>query len=83
MNSMAIIDTQQIISEAEIIGLRKRVLLVYDYENVLVTIFDERFNIFSKKKFNRYVLLPFNGRNLSLYEPSKLLQPNLKHKRVV
>lgn len=72
MNSMAIIDTQEIISEAEIIGLKKRVLLVYKYEKFFSLIFDDCFGIFSKDKMNTYVFKPQDGKNLELYEPLSL-----------
>lgn len=71
MNSMAIIDTQEIISEAEIIGLKKRVALVYSYETFFAMVTNDWFRVFSKNKMNKYVLNPKKGRMLTLYDPLK------------
>lgn len=69
MNSMAIIDTQQIISEAEIIGLKKRVMMVYKNEKFFTLILHECFSIFSKDKWNKYMIVPSEGRAMTLYDP--------------
>lgn len=79
MNSMAIIDTQQIISESELIGLRKRTKLIYNYEKFFSMFGCVCFKSFSAHKFNSYKLDPAS-RMLTIYVPLDENQRNSKDK---
>jgi hypothetical protein len=72
MNGIALIDAQEIINEAQIIGIKKRISLVYSYENLATTLFKNRATVFSTKIMNRFVLTPNKGRQLILFDPLKL-----------
>lgn len=61
MNSMAIIDTQQIISEAELIGQKKRIKLVHKYEMFFSLIGFGYSEIFALENFNKYSLTSNTG----------------------
>jgi hypothetical protein len=72
MNGVALIDAQQIINEAEIIGIKKRISLVFSYENLAATLFKDRATIFSTNIMNRFVLTPSKGRQLVLFDLLKV-----------
>jgi hypothetical protein len=61
MNSMALIDTQEVLNEAEIISLKKRVSIV--------RLFGYKFDLFSKTKLNRFILTPKSGNSLVFSDP--------------
>jgi hypothetical protein len=68
MNSIALIDAQEIINEAQIIGIKKRISLVHSYQKFF-EIFKDRFALFSRKHLNRYLLTPSKSRQLVLFDP--------------
>jgi hypothetical protein len=71
MSGIALIDAQKILNEAQIIGIKKRISLVFSYENLAFTLFKDRATIFSTKAMNRFVLTPSKGRKLVLFDPLK------------
>jgi hypothetical protein len=72
MNGIALIDAQQIINEAQIIGIKKRISLVFTNENLATILFKDRATIFSTKVMNRFMLTPSKGRQLVLFDPLKV-----------
>lgn len=80
MNSMAIIDTQEIIKEAEIIGLKKTVMMVHQYENFFSMIFTDYLRMFPERAINKY-LIDTSDRSLKLYEPLKFLSEQKSSKK--
>jgi hypothetical protein len=66
MNLIALIDAQEIINEAQIISIKKRISLI-SYE--MVQMFKDRLAIFSKNHMNRFVLTPSESRQLVLFDP--------------
>jgi hypothetical protein len=72
MNGIALIDAQKILNEAQIIGIKKRISLVFCYENLATILFKERATIFSTKVMNRFMLTPSKGRQLVLFDPLKV-----------
>jgi copper chaperone CopZ len=72
MNSIALIDVQEIIHQAQIIGIKKRISLVFSYENLFEIFFENKFEIFSRNNINRFVLTPRDSRKLVLFDPLKV-----------
>lgn len=72
MNSIALIDAQAILKEAEIIGIKKRISLVFSYEKLLEKILLGKFEIFSSKKLNQFVLTPSKGRGLNRFDSEEV-----------
>jgi hypothetical protein len=72
MNGIALIDAQEIVNEAQIIGIKKRISLVFSYENLATILFKDRATIFSTKVMNRFMLTPSKGRQLVLFDPLKV-----------
>jgi hypothetical protein len=82
MNSIALIDAQEIFNEAKLILIKKTISQICSYERFF-GIFNIKFSIFSTECMNRFELTPSRGRQLVLFNPLNVrplkskLNPNI------